>query len=87
LAATRWVSEVAAVPGLASLDDDAAYRAMDLLLEVEAELARQVFWATATLLDLEVDLGLQADRFIVCHNPGAGRPGRHRTRADAGPAH
>jgi hypothetical protein len=56
LAAARWVSEVAYVSGLDSLDDDAAYRAMDLLLEVEAELARQVFWATATLLDLEVDL-------------------------------
>ena len=56
LAATRWVSEVAHVPGLDVLDEDAAYRAMDLLLEVENELAEQVFWATATLLDLEVDL-------------------------------
>jgi hypothetical protein len=44
------------VPGLDGLDEDAAYRAMDLLLEVEAELAEQVYWATATLLDLEVDL-------------------------------
>ena len=33
-----------------------SYRAMDLLLEVEDTLAEQVFWATATLLDLEVDL-------------------------------
>jgi hypothetical protein len=56
LAATRWVSEVAWVPGLDRLDDDSAYRAMDLLREIEAELAEQVFWATATLLDLEVDL-------------------------------
>jgi hypothetical protein len=56
LAATRWVSEVAHVPGLETLDEDAAYRAMDLLLEVENALAEQVFWATATLLDLEVDL-------------------------------
>jgi hypothetical protein len=56
LAATRWVEQVAHVPGLPSLDEDAAYRAMDLLLEVENELAEQVFWATATLLDLEVDL-------------------------------
>lgn len=56
LAATRWVGQVAHVPGLDSLDEDAAYRAMDLLLEIENELAQQVFWTTATLLDLEVDL-------------------------------
>jgi hypothetical protein len=56
LAATRWVSQVAHVPGLPSLDEDAAYRAMDLLLAVENTLAEQVFWATATLLDLQVDL-------------------------------
>ncbi len=56
LAAGRWVERVAHVPGLAALDEDAAYRAMDLLLEVEDTLAEQVFWATATLLDLEVDL-------------------------------
>jgi hypothetical protein len=56
LAATRWVGEVAFVPGLEATDEDAAYRAMDLLLEIEPALAREVFWATATLLDLEVDL-------------------------------
>jgi hypothetical protein len=56
LAATRWVGEVAHVPGLAGFDDDAAYRAMDLLGEIEDELAQQVFWQVATLLDLEVDL-------------------------------
>lgn len=56
LAATRWVGEVAHVPGLESLDEDAAYRAMDLLGEIEDELAYQVFWSVATLLDLEVDL-------------------------------
>jgi hypothetical protein len=42
------------VPGLQSLDPDAAYRAMDLLGEIVDELAERVFWATATLLDLEV---------------------------------
>jgi hypothetical protein len=56
LAAGRWAERDAHVPGLTTLDDDAAYRAMDLLLEVEDTLAEQVFWATATLLDLEVDL-------------------------------
>ncbi len=56
LSCAGWVSERAAIPGLAELSDDACYRAMDWLLEVEHELAEQVYWATATLLDLEVDL-------------------------------
>ena len=56
LAATRWVSEDAAVPGCDGFDEDTAYRAMDLLLEVADELGRRVFLSAATLLDLEVDL-------------------------------
>jgi hypothetical protein len=56
LSCAAWVSEQAAIPGLAELSDDACYRAMDWLLEVEPELATGVYWATATLLDLEVDL-------------------------------
>jgi hypothetical protein len=56
LSCAAWVSERAAIPGLAELSDDACYRAMDWLLEIEAELAEQVYWATATLLNLEVDL-------------------------------
>ncbi len=32
------------------------YRVMDWLLEIEAQLAEQVYWATADLLNLEVDL-------------------------------
>lgn len=56
LSCAAWVSEQVAIPGIADLSDDACYRAMDWLLEVEPELAEQVYWATATLLDLEVDL-------------------------------
>jgi transposase len=37
-------------------DPQPLYRAMDWLLEIEAELAEQVYWATADLLNLEVDL-------------------------------
>ena len=33
LAATRWVEQFAPVPGLPSVNEDAAYRAMDLLLQ------------------------------------------------------
>src|SRR5215218_7352525 len=36
-------------------DPQPLYRAMDWLLEIEAELAEQVYWATADLLNLEVD--------------------------------
>jgi Transposase DDE domain len=56
LAATRWVADVAHVPGLAEVDEDACYRVMDLLLEIEDELAEQVFWQVATLLDAELDM-------------------------------
>jgi len=50
------VAERVAIPGLAEVDDDSCYRAMDFLLEVEPELAEAVYWATADLLNLEVDL-------------------------------
>jgi hypothetical protein len=56
LAATGWVGERAAIDGLDTLDADACYRAMDWLLEVEPELAEAVYWSTADLLNLEVDL-------------------------------
>lgn len=52
-----WAGEVF-LPGVGDLGDDpnVCYRAMDWLLEVEDELAEQVYWAVADLLDLEVDL-------------------------------
>ncbi len=56
LGCAAWVTEHVAIPGLAELSDDACYRAMDWLLEIEAELATQVYWQVATLLNLEVDL-------------------------------
>jgi transposase len=56
LAATTWVAERVAVPGLDSVDVDACYRSMDWLLEVETELAEAVYWSMADLLNLEVDL-------------------------------
>jgi Transposase DDE domain len=56
LAAAHWISDDAAIPGLAATSDDACYRAMDWLLEIHHELEREVFGRVATLLDLEVDL-------------------------------
>ncbi|MGZ6589885.1 MAG: IS1634 family transposase [Solirubrobacteraceae bacterium] len=56
LACSKWVTERAWINGLGELDEDACYRAMDWLLEVEDELAEQVYFETADLLNLEVDL-------------------------------
>ena len=56
LACSKWLCERAWIDGLDELDEDACYRAMDWLLEVEDELAEQVYFETADLLNLEVDL-------------------------------
>jgi len=56
LAASKWVTERAWIAGLAELDEDSCYRAMDWLLQIENELAEQVYFETADLLNLEVDL-------------------------------
>ena len=56
LAATGWVAERVAIDGLETLETDEAYRAMDWLLEIEADLAEAVYWSVADLLNLEVDL-------------------------------
>ncbi len=56
LSCAAWASERVVISGLPELDDDQCYRAMDWLLEVEGELAEQVYWSVANLLNLEVDL-------------------------------
>lgn len=58
LAAAEWASEDVVIPGLERMDDDQAYRALDLLIEADAEAKVQesVFFACADLLNLEVDL-------------------------------
>jgi transposase len=58
LAAAEWASQDVAIPGLESMDDDQAYRALDLLVEADSEARVQeaVFFACADLLNLEVDL-------------------------------
>jgi hypothetical protein len=58
LATAEWASCDVAIPGLAGMDEDQAYRAMDLLVEADAQAQVQeaVFFAVADLLNLEVDL-------------------------------
>jgi hypothetical protein len=56
LAATSWIAHDVHVPGLEAVSDDACYRAMDWLIQIEDKLARGVFDQVAHLLNLEVDL-------------------------------
>jgi transposase len=58
LAAAEWASHDVAIPGLEVMDEDQAYRAMDLLVEADTDASVQeaVFFAVADLLNLEVDL-------------------------------
>jgi hypothetical protein len=56
LAGCGWVAERAYVPGLAEVNEDACYRAMDVLMDVLPGLQERVFFSVANLLDLEVDL-------------------------------
>ncbi len=58
LAAAEWATQDAHIPGLQHMDDDQAYRAMDLLVEADTQgkVQEAVFFATADLLNLEVDL-------------------------------
>jgi hypothetical protein len=67
LAAAEWASCDVAIPDLESMDDDQAYRAMDLLVEADTDAVVQeaVFFAVADLLNLEVDL-LLVDTTSTC---------------------
>jgi hypothetical protein len=58
LSAAEWVREDAAIPGLPMMDEDHAYRAMDLLVDADTQgrVQEAVFFAVANLLNLEVDL-------------------------------
>ena len=56
LAAAEWMSRDVHIDGLDEVTDDACYRAMDWLHAVRGELEKQVYFAVAGLLDLEVDL-------------------------------
>jgi hypothetical protein len=58
LSAAEWASQDAAIPGLSTMDEDQAYRAMDLLVDADTtgRVQESVFFAVANLLNLEVDL-------------------------------
>jgi transposase len=58
LSAAEWASQDVVIPGLGGMDDDQAYRAMDLLVEADTQgqVQEAVFFAVANLLNLEVDV-------------------------------
>ena len=56
LAGCSWVHDRVFIDGLAEVDEDACYRAMDLFLSVLGELQEAVFFSVANLLNLEVDI-------------------------------
>jgi len=58
LAALEWVSADVVLPGVPDLggDPQVFYRAMDFLLEADEAIQREVFFAVANLLNLEVDV-------------------------------
>ena len=56
LAATHWAEERVALLGCPAFDDDAAYAAMDFLLDALPEIAKGIFDRTATLLNLSCDV-------------------------------
>ncbi|WP_158855013.1 IS1634 family transposase, partial [Saccharothrix deserti] len=56
LAAADWIGNDVHIDGLPEVGEDACYRAMDWLLTIEPDLAKEVYFSTAHLLNLEVDL-------------------------------
>jgi hypothetical protein len=56
LAATGWVAQRVAIEGCTGFSDDAAYAAMDFLLDALAEIAAEIFAAVAHLLNLDLDI-------------------------------
>jgi hypothetical protein len=56
LAAADWISNDVHIQGLPTVDEDACYRAMDWLHEIEPHLAKSIYFQVTDLLNLEVDL-------------------------------
>jgi hypothetical protein len=58
LAAVEWAQQDTWLPGVGELGGDPQifYRAMDFLLDCDEDVQREVFFAVADLLNLEVDL-------------------------------
>ena len=56
LSITDWLLNDVYIPGLPEVGVQVLYRAMDFLLEHQEQLEKEIYWAVADLLNLEVDL-------------------------------
>jgi len=56
LAATKWAAQRVAVEGCEGFTDDAAYAAMDFLLDALDDIAGEIFSSVAHLLNLDLDI-------------------------------
>jgi len=56
LAAAGWITSDVHIAGLEEISDEACYRAMDWLPQIEPKVAEQVYFQVTDLLNLEVDL-------------------------------
>jgi transposase len=56
LAVSEWIEHDVYIPDIASVDVQVLYRAMDFLAEHKEQLEKEIYWAVADLLSLEVDL-------------------------------
>jgi Transposase DDE domain len=56
LAAAGWIGGDAHIDGLDEIDEQSSYRAMDYLLTIEPDLAKEAYFQVTDLLNLEVDL-------------------------------
>jgi hypothetical protein len=56
LAATGWVAERVAIQSCPGFTEDAAYAAMDFLLDALPEIAAEIFSSVAHLLNLDLDI-------------------------------
>lgn len=56
LAGCAWVENRVFIEGLAAVDEDSCYRAMDFLMGALGELQEAVFFQVANLLNLQVDI-------------------------------
>jgi hypothetical protein len=78
LAAGRWVSERVFIEDLPEREPHSAYRAMDFLLDALEELQKEVFFAVADLLNLEVDLLFFDTTSTYFESDGDGEDGLRR---------
>lgn len=56
LACEDWVERDAVLPGIEHIEEQQILRSMDFLFEANEEIQKEVFFSTAHLLNLEVDL-------------------------------